>query len=44
MNASELSVFLLLENFILSLPNVPASYEWGWRMHPMWGSSCGVSA
>jgi putative membrane protein len=42
MNASELSVYLCLDDFILSLLTVQAPYEWGWRMHPMWGSGWGV--
>ena len=42
MNASELSVFLRLDDFIRSLPTVQAPYEWGWRTHPMWGSGWGI--
>jgi len=37
MNAGELSVYLRLDDFILSL-TLQAPYEWGWQMHPMWGS------
>ena len=42
MNASELSVYLCLDEFILSLFAVQAPYEWGWRMHPMSGSGWGI--
>jgi len=42
MNASELAGFLRLDDFMLSLLTVQAPYEWGWRMHPMWGSGWGI--
>ena len=42
MNASELSVYLRLDDFIMSLLAVQAPYEWGWRMHPMWGWGWGI--
>ena len=37
MNGSELAGFMGLDDFILSLLTVQAPYDWGWRMHPMWG-------
>lgn len=42
MNASELSLYLRLDDFILWLLAVRAPYELGWRMHPMWGSGWGI--
>ena len=37
-----LATFFNLEKFDLSLLTLQAPYEWGWRMHPMWGSGWGV--
>ena len=42
MNGSELSVYLRLDDFIMSLLAVQAPYEWGWRMHPMSGSGWAI--
>ena len=28
--------------FLLSSPMAQAPYEWGWRMHPMWGWGVGM--
>jgi len=42
MHASELSVFLRLDDVFLSLLTLQGSYEWGWRMHPMWGWGFGM--
>jgi putative membrane protein len=42
MHASELSVFLGFDDFLISLLTLQAPYEWGWRMHPMWGSGWGI--
>ena len=37
MNTSILSNFFSLENVVMWLLTAQAPYEWGWRMHPMWG-------
>jgi putative membrane protein len=37
MNVSILSTFFSLENFVMWFLTAQAPYEWGWRMHPMWG-------
>ena len=37
-----LATFFNLEKFGLLLLTLQAPYEWGWRMHPMWGSVWGV--
>ena len=42
MNAGEWSVYLRLDDFIMSLLAVQAPYEWDWRMHPMSGSGWGI--
>ena len=42
MLASELAAVLRLEDFFLSLPMLQAPFEWGWRMHPMWGWGLGM--
>ena len=42
MNASILSTFFSLENFGMWFLTAQAPYEWGWRMHPMWGWGWGV--
>ena len=31
-----------LNNLFLSLLTVQGPYEWGWRMHPMWGWGWGI--
>ncbi|MGZ8465878.1 MAG: hypothetical protein ACXWXT_10065 [Candidatus Binatia bacterium] len=42
MKGSELSMYLRLDDFIMSLLAVQAPYEWGWRMHPMSGSGWAI--
>jgi putative membrane protein len=37
MNVSILSTFFSLENVVMWFLTAQAPYEWGWRMHPMWG-------
>ena len=37
MNTSILSTFFNLKNFVMWFLTAQAPYEWGWRMHPMWG-------
>jgi putative membrane protein len=33
-----------LDDFFLSLLTLQAPYDWGWRMHPMWGWGIGMMA
>ena len=42
MNTIVLSSFVSLENFSLWFFTAQAPYEWGWRMHPMWGWGWGI--
>jgi putative membrane protein len=42
MNTSILSTFFSLENFVMWFLTAQAPYEWGWRMHPMWGWGWGI--
>jgi putative membrane protein len=37
MLASEMAVVLRLNDFFLSSLTLQGPYDWGWRMHPMWG-------
>ena len=37
MNTSVLLTFFSLENVVMCFLTAQAPYEWGWRMHPMWG-------
>ena len=37
MNTGILSTFFSLENVVMWFLTAQAPYEWGWRMHPMWG-------
>jgi putative membrane protein len=42
MNGIILSNLFSLENFGLWFLTAQAPYEWGWRMHPMWGLGWGI--
>ena len=42
MGAIELAAHLPLDDFFRWLLNVQGPYEWGWRMHPMWGWGWGI--
>ncbi len=42
MNALILSNLFSLENFGRWFVTAQAPYEWGWRMHPMWGWGIGM--
>jgi putative membrane protein len=42
MLASEWAVISRLDDVFFSLLTVQGPYEWGWRMHPMWGWGWGV--
>ena len=42
MNARILSMISDLWNFTLTIPTAQAPYDWGWRMHPMWGWGVGM--
>ena len=42
MLGEELAKVLRLEDFLLSLLTAQGPYDWGWRMHPMWGWGWGV--
>jgi putative membrane protein len=42
MNAWILSSFFSLENFVMGFLTTQAPYEWGWRIHPMWGWGWGI--
>ena len=42
MFGEELAIILRLEDFLLSLLTAQGPYDWGWRMHPMWGWGWGV--
>jgi len=42
MSAIELATAFRLDDFFLSLLTLQAPYEWGWRMHPMWGWGWGI--
>ena len=44
MNTIVLSVIFALRDFALALLTVQEPYEWGWRMHPMWGWGLGMMA
>jgi len=42
MNAIEVALELRLDDLFLSLLTLQGPYEWGWRMHPMWGWGWGI--
>jgi putative membrane protein len=42
MLANEAAVILSVYNFFLSLLTVQGPYDWGWRMHTMWGWGWGI--
>src|SRR4026209_271165 len=42
MLASAWSVMSRLDEVFFSLLSVQGPYEWGWRMHPMWGWGWGL--
>lgn len=42
MNAIEWAAALRLDDFFATLVTVQGPYEWGWRMHPMWGWGWGI--
>jgi putative membrane protein len=42
MDAIILSAFFRLETLFMWFFTAQAPYEWGWRMHPMWGWGWGV--
>lgn len=42
MITSILSTFFNFENFGLWFLTAQTPYEWGWRMHPMWGWGWGI--
>ena len=37
-----LSTFFTLETLFMRFFTAQAPYEWGWRMHPMWGWGWGL--
>ena len=42
MLVSESAAVLRLDDLFLSLLTLQGPYEWGWRMHPMWGWGFGM--
>lgn len=42
MNMIIFSTLFTLENFFKWFFTAQAPYEWGWRMHPMWGWGWGI--
>ena len=42
MHTGILSLFTSLEDFVTWFITAQAPYEWGWRMHPMWGWGWGI--
>jgi len=42
MNTIVLSLISALRDFSMALLTVQEPYEWGWRMHPMWGWGLGL--
>jgi putative membrane protein len=42
MNTRTLSIISELWDFAVSFPTAQAPYDWGWRMHPMWGWGVGM--
>ncbi len=44
MNGIALSSIFVLGDFARALVAVQEQYEWGWRMHPMWGWGIGMMA
>jgi putative membrane protein len=42
MNTIIFSTLFSLENFFMWFLTAQAPYEWGWRMHPMWGWGWGI--
>ena len=42
MDAIRLAALPNLDHFLLSLITLQGPYEWGWRMHPLWGWGWGI--
>lgn len=42
MDAIKLATALGFDDFVLSFLTLQGPYEWGWRMHPMWGWGWGI--
>ena len=42
MNTTVLLTFFSLEDVVMWFLTAQAPYEWGWRMHPLWGWGWGI--
>jgi putative membrane protein len=44
MNAIEVTAVFHMNDLFLSILTLQGPFEWGWRMHPMWGWGWGMMA